>query len=483
MSKFSRQYYLIFVALLEILHFFTFAAAQDIDATVEISEKEMPIAKVKGRFAAEKRTLLFLRSFAGFNNLGQRITGLKLTNSSGQNVTYQSAIPGQYVADAPFKEWSYLIDLHPRKELASAAHVSWISGAHGLLMFRDILPLDVDRSNTSGKIRLVLPTDWRRHENWQDRTIVTNDLSSEVAAIGKDIRLGSVKIGDTAINICTDGEWLFTDGEVTNFARQIYTQLSENVFHEPAANDANINIFRFPQITSPGQWQAETRGKYLTIVSSDMPFKAQSLQRLHEQLRHEMFHLWLPNGVSLRGDYAWFYEGFALYSALKVGLATNQIRFEDYLDTLSRANEIDSRHTKRMSLIDASKDRWNGFETYMYARGMVIAFLLDLVMLDSSRTKLSVNDIVRNIYAKHKFPAQAVDANEAILAELRSNRILEPLVDKYVLGSDVFGWNSIISNAGLEDAGGLKVLPKLSGRQKDVLDALGYNNWRRLSSK
>jgi predicted metalloprotease with PDZ domain len=350
-------------------------------------------------------------------------------------------------------------------------------------MFGDILPLGGDRSNTSGKIKLVLPTNWRRPENWRDRTIVTNDLSGEVAAIGKDIRFDSVKIGDTAINICTHGEWHFTDYEVTNFARQIYAELSENVFREPSAKDANVNIFRFPQTTSPGQWQAETRGKYLTIVSSDMPFKTQSLQRLHEQLRHEMFHLWLPNGVSLRGDYAWFYEGFALYSALKVGLATNQIRFEDYLDTLSRAKEIDSRHTKRLSLIEASKERFNGFETFMYARGMVTAFIFDLVMLDSSRTKLSVNDLVGNVYAKHKFPALAVDANEAILAELRSNRILEPLVNKYVLGSDAFDWKTIISNAGLEDTGRLTVSPKLSRRQKDALDALGYNNWRRLSSK
>jgi len=30
---------------------------------------------------------------------------------------------------------------------------------------------------------------------------------------------------------------------------------------------------------------------------------------------------------------------------------------------------------------------------------------------------------------------------------------------------------------------GLAVLPKLSGKQKDLLDALGYNNWRKLSPK
>jgi predicted metalloprotease with PDZ domain len=391
-------------------------------------------------------------------------------------------VPGQYLADLPFSDWSFSVDLHPRKELASAAHVSWINDDHGILMFGDILPLSSDLAKLSGKIRLDLPAGWRQLEG-QDSTILTDDLANEVAAIGKDVRLRTFRIGGTTINICIQGEWLFSDDEIANFARQIYGELVTDLFRIQASKEVFVNLFRFPQTITPGQWQAETRGRTVTIVSSDMPFKTQSLQRLHEQLRHEMFHLWLPNGVSFRGDYAWFYEGFALYSALKVGLATNQIRFEDFLDTLYRAKEIDSRHTKRMSLIEASKERFNGFETYMYARGMVIAFLFDLSMLDTSRTKLSVNDIVKNIYLKHKFPALPRDANETILAELRSNQRLEPLVNRYVLGSDVFDWKAIISIAGLQESGGLKVEPKLSSRQKDVLNALGYNNWRRLPSK
>jgi hypothetical protein len=337
MSKFSRQYYLIFVAIFEILHFFTFAGAQDIEAKVRIAEKAPSVVQITGRFAKEQRNLLFMRSHAGLNGLGERISNLELKGRDGETVAFQSAVPGQYLADAPFSEWSYSIDLRPRKEMASAAHLSWVFDNHGLLMFSDILPISSDSANVSGRIRLDLPRDWRQLGDLGDATILTNDVSNEVAAIGKDIRFLMAHAGDTAINICIQGEWLFSSDEITNVAQQIYRELSANIFREPAAKVVFINLFRFPQTSSPGQWRAETRGRYVTIVSSDMPFKTQSLQRLHEQLRHEMFHLWLPNGANLRGDYAWFYEGFALYSALKVGLSTNQIRFEDFLDTLSRA--------------------------------------------------------------------------------------------------------------------------------------------------
>ena len=173
---------------------------------------------------------------------------------------------------------------------------------------------------------------------------------------------------------------------------------------------------KFPSRCSVGTWEADTRGSTITIVSSDMPFKTQSLQRLHEQLRHEIFHLWIPNGVNLSGNYDWFYEGFALYQSLKVGVAVNRIRFEDMLDTLSRAYNIDSMQSQKLSLIDASKNRWNGSNTQVYARGMLVAFLCDLALLEKSKGKLSTDDLLRDLYEAHRPTAPRQDGNAAVLA-------------------------------------------------------------------
>jgi hypothetical protein len=476
-----RPYYLIFAAFLQILHFFTNAAAQAVDVLIEIRPENPQVARVTGRLAnAEKvRDLSFVRSIAGIQGLGERISDLKLIDARNIVINYKSPVPGEYVSDSAFASWSYSVDLSARKEAAAAAHVSWISGGRGMLMFNDILPLFGAGQPVTGKVQITLPKGWRVSENLGD-IITSDDLHNEVAAIGTDLRTLSVNTEETAISLNIDDSWLFTGEEAVEFVRAIHTKTSE-IFGGPAAKAININILRFPQNMANGQWQAETRGRSVTIISSDMPFRTQSLQRLHEQLRHEIFHLWIPNRVNLSGKYDWFYEGFALYSSLKLAVAENRIRFEDFLDTLSRAYAIDTRQTQRLSLIHASNSRWAGNETYLYARGMFVAFLCDLAVLSTSKTKRSINDLVREVYTKHKFPAPRGEGTDAILKLMRSRLELLPVVEKYVESAGKFELLNELATAGLELSNGLRVTSKLNRKQKDILDALGYNNWRRLS--
>ena len=474
-----RPSYLIFAIAVQTLHFFTNAAGQDIEARIQISVKA-PSVYVRGRFVnGERRNLSFLRSYAGFGGLGERIGHVALQNANGESVAFQSAVPGEYVSDAPFTRWSYSVDLSPRKEQNAAAHVSWISKDAGILMLGDLLPL-VDRIPISAK--LVVFDDWDQSQGEVAGVIVTKDAYSTVIPRGKDLKFRKVHSGDTPITTRYFGQWLFTEDELAEFSQKIYVQHRLN-FTSDVTDEVFVNMLKFPEQINPGQWQAETRGRNVTIISSDMPFRSQSLQRLHEQLRHEMFHLWIPNGVNLSGNYDWFYEGFALYASLKMAVAMNQIRFVDFLDTLTRAQAIDARQTNRLSLIDASNKRWAGADTYIYARGMVTAFLCDVLFLHHSKGKRSVNDIFREFYAKHKYPNSRTDGNMAALALLESNKELIPVIDRYIKGPDKIAWEAELLLAGLEAKNGLTVASKLSGKQKDLLDALGYNNWRKLSKQ
>ena len=209
----------------------------------------------------------------------------------------------------------------------------------------------------------------------------------------------------------------------------------------------------------------------MTIASSDMPFKTQSLQRLHEQLRHEIFHLWFPNAVDLRGDYAWFYEGSALYQSLKLGVAVKRIRFADMLDTLSRAYTIDAnakprRPIDRMAAADA---------TVLYARGMVIAFLADVAAMRGSGGDKDLGDVLRELFARHKSPAAGIEAMDAVKAVVN-----EELIRRHVTGAEPIDWSRELAAAGLEVGTNgrnfeLQVAAKPSGRQKAILKRLGYN--------
>jgi predicted metalloprotease with PDZ domain len=114
---------------------------------------------------------------------------------------------------------------------------------------------------------------------------------------------------------------------------------------------------------------------------------------------------------------------------------------------------------------------------------MVTAFLCDVLLLHNSKGKRSVNDIFREFYAKHKHPNPRTDGHKAAVALLQQNTELTPVIHRYVNGPDKFAWEPELSLAGLELKNGLTVMPRLSGKQKDLLDALGYNNWRKLSKQ
>lgn len=473
----SRTFCLAFFTSLLILQFFTNCSGQQVEAKIEVRADEPSIVHVSGRFLnpGSVRNLSFIRSFAGFSDLGERIHELKLVSAANTEVRYQTAVPGEYVADAEFTGWSYTFDLSPRKEQAAAAQISWIANGRGLLMLGDVLPLNDVGKKLAGKVVIALPVDWRQLENRVDGILESVDLRSEVVTVGNDVRYRMVHVGGTAISICISGQWHFTSDDATSFAQGIYGELAKSFGGRPS-DRVFINLFNYPDHTSPGQWHADTRGRNVTIMSSDMPFKTQSLQRLHEQLRHELFHLWIPNGVNLTGNYDWFYEGFALYMSLKLAVELKRIRFEDMLDTLSRAHAIDKRQANRLSLIEASKKRWNGLETYIYARGMLTAFLCDLMLLNDSNGKRSVTEVVREVYARHKVPAKPLDGNDAVLKILGSRPELETVVEKYIKGNGPIEWQSELSLGGLESNNGLVVASKLSGKQKDVLKGLGYNN-------
>ena len=468
---------------------------QDVEATIEI-DFTTPVVKVSGRHLGSgqktsRRNLGFLRSVAGVNDIANRVSDVRLLNASGQAVESRKLADGEYISDTDFTAWSYKVDLTPLKDRNAAAHTSWFANGTGILMLADLLPQSGGRD---ASVRITFQTP-RRFDVRPDPvysvekrigdSYEVTDPDNAIFYIGNGWENGHSLADPFAGSVLVSGGFNFAPIEATAMAKEIEAAYAR-LFGSRSSGAISIAIAKFPVTTPPGHWQAETRGNNVTIISSDMNFKTQSLQRLHEQLRHEMFHLWIPNGINLTGNYDWFYEGFALYQSLKLAVALNRIRFEDFLDTLSRAHRIDSIQTRRVSLVEASRSRFNGSATDVYARGMLVAFLSDLNMLQASNGKSSIDTLLKDLFTKHRKPAAPADANATVVALLTSNVGGEAVVKKYVVGAERIEWDNDLSGAGIEDgdpgAGtALRVKAKLTGRQKTVLDKLGYNNWRKLS--
>ena len=205
---------------------------------------------------------------------------------------------------------------------------------------------------------------------------------------------------------------------------------------------------------------------------------------MQEQLRHELFHLWMPNNLALSGEYSWFYEGFAQYTALKLGVGLNQISFADFLNTLEQSYNLGNRRRQPISLLAASKNRWLGENSSVYAKGLAVAFLFDVALLRQTGGKRDLISVLRQIYEKHKKPNKTEDGKAAILRFFDGYDALSPIIEDYVKGLEKLNFERYLQQTGIEilPVGTnikLKVKDGLSKREKDFLDKLGYNNWRK----
>jgi predicted metalloprotease with PDZ domain len=113
---------------------------------------------------------------------------------------------------------------------------------------------------------------------------------------------------------------------------------------------------------------------------------------------------------------------------------------------------------------------------------MIAAFLCDAALLRASKGKRALPAVFREIYQKHQAPnaAPTAEGNEAILRILKSYPELRPTVQNYIEGTAKPEWADVLQAFGIESTENdritkLKVIPKPSGQQKDLLEKLGYN--------
>jgi len=462
--------------------------AQDVEIKI-IVESGSTILKVEGEFRQRKfennKYWRFVDSYADVKHIAARVKDLRLFDSFGSSVKFRKLANNEYVAVGSVRKFSYKIDAGVLADINSTAHVSWLSESVGLLMLNDLLPVSVSVKRKV-KIRFLLPTGWRistRERKLDSITFSVGDMGNAIFLVGKDWREETIRVGSTEMKVFVAGAHQFEDADAGKIARSILREYKRVLGGIPFAR-SRVFLVPFPRKVGFGRWRAETRGTNIAILSSPMAFKSQVIQRLHEQMRHEIFHLWIPKSLNLRGDYAWFYEGFAIYQALKTGVWLGQIRFEDFLGTIGQAYNLSNRSGRKFSLIDTSKRRWNGSNSAVYAKGLLVAFLVDISMLRKSRGKKDISSLFRAIYRKHNKKMPEREANESILNVLRKNGATKRIAEGYIEGSEKIDLSYALMSIGAENIGSLSVprlqiKVKLTRREKALLKKLGYNRWRK----
>lgn len=465
------------------------AAAQPLDVHIELEAGGAPRAKVEGTTMSGAVVWSFRKSYAGVNGLGERISKFTLADESGAPVGVRALAPGEYEAERPAVRFSYDIALDPPMSASHAAHVSWTNGAHGLLMLGDILPL----STRAARVAFVLPAGWSAatvHEKGAGGRYEVAEAALAVFAVGRGLRTRSARAGSLDLTLASAGEWAFDDGEVLKTSSELLKRYSETAGGAPPRR-ALLALMPLPRPAPANHWGAETRGSTVSIVSGRVPSRAAALAQLDTALSHELFHLWVPNGLALDGEYEWFYEGFTNYQALREGVRGGRLSFRDYLAAIGRANDAykRARGARELSLVEAARSRWTTDPSLVYHKGMLVAFLYDMRLSLETRGKRSLADVYRELWRRHGAGAGArADGSRAVVDALKSMPGMSEFTERLVESAARIELASELSAFGLRvEPGGvstrLGVVEGLNREQRDLLREFGYNEKQEIEAR
>jgi len=439
---------------------------------------------------------------------------VQLFDAEGAEVQTRRIAPGQFEAAKPASRFRYEVNLNPPVRASDSAFVSWLNSDRGLLMLADLLPNTSAKSSQSAvtrdkgtrdddigqaTVRLSLPEGWTVYSNGSESgqsDFRIQNVGRAVFAVGKHLRVLRTTISKTALNLVMDGEWAFTDSDAQEMAARVLKSHLE-VFGAGPANQATLILFPFPQNLAADRWSAETRGSTVTLLMGKFPSKTAALAQLSVPLTHELFHLWVPNGLALDGEYDWFYEGFTVYQAARTAVRLELLTFQEFLNAIARAFDAyaSGADRDRWSLIEASQRRWTAGSALVYQKSMLVAFLFDLKLRTQSRGKRSLDDVYREVFRRHRLVepssvpitgdvGRTADGNQAVVTVMEGTPGMQEFAESLVRHAATIDLPSELATFGLRvERLGLRTRisasETLTRRQRDLLRELGYNDYAR----
>lgn len=432
--------------------------------------------KVEAETLSPARSWSFRNAYASALGIAERVEEFRAFGDSGQDARARKSATGEYQSDVDATRLSYTVNLS-RVGPTDIPHVSWLAEDRGLLMLADLVPLGLG----SLSLEFELPAGWTVESS------ITPDANARyevllpdraVFLVGRSLRKASKSVSGMMLETVFSGTWQFKDDEALKSA----TTVMEKYFALTGFRLPGKSVIMFaPTPVSLGNsiWKAETRGSTVVVLMDPAARVERWLGQVRVLLTHEMLHLWVPNALKLEGDYDWFFEGFTLYTALRTALELKIIDFKGYLTTLAGVYDAYISHPDTRSLVDESERRWSSEGTQVYVKGMLVAFLYDLMVRKDSGGRTTLANYYRELFSGGV--TDGADGNEAIIRLLASSPAGNEFTKSYIETNKEIKLGQLLPAYGLQlDASGkssqLRVSSGLSEDQKQLLRSLGYRN-------
>ncbi len=423
----------------------------------------------------------FRNAYAGVLDLGDRIERFDAPGKNGEMMPVRRIAAGEFRSENKVKTFNYTVRLPPPSRASDMSHVSWLAGESGFLMLADLLPQAEGASPKQGVLlQFELPPEWSIASsllpNEKNEYLVMEPDKSMFFA-SRSLRKTVKTVDAMDIQLLASGEWAFADADVLKAATAVvkkYFELTGFRLRETSV----VMLAPLPASAGNDQWRAETRGATVMLLLNPRVSRKNWIAQLAVIFTHEIFHLWVPNSLSLEGDYDWFFEGFTLYEALLTALDLKLITFQGFLDTIARVYDSYLSYPDSLSLIEASEQRWTSSVPLVYDKGMLVAFMYDLTARQESNSKNSLADRYRLLFNLH---AERANSNQVIINLLRTSPATNDFPKAYIESRAGIKLEHFLPAFGLAvDARGqgthLIVSTQLSKEQHKLLRSLGYRH-------
>lgn len=415
----------------------------------------------------------FRNAYAGVLGIAERVDEFHAFGSTGEDLSAKKITTGIFRSQLGATSITYVVKLPP-PTAADVSHVSWLVGDSGLLMLADLMP----ESLPGVMLEFSLPSEWTcltaAPMDYQQR-YYAKQPEKAVFLIGRSLRM-QAELGKASLLRCfIGGDWPFKDDVILSAAMKVmqaYTALTHFAPLEPPV----VMLVPLPVATGSVKWRAETRGSTTVLLMDPQADIKNWKGQLGIIFTHELLHLWVPNSLRLEGDYDWFFEGFTLYTALVTALDLKFIDFDEYLRTLARVYDSYLSRPDDLSLIDASERRWTSGNSVVYDKGMLVAFLYDLLITRESGGRSRLANLYRELFREAPEPA---NGNDAIISLLSSSPAAADLAKTYIQSSKELELEPALASYGLRlDTTGKSSTFRLNNElrpdQKQLLKSLGY---------
>jgi len=438
---------------------------------VTISVNDPGQIKVDAELSRPINSWSFRNAYAGVLGIAERIEDFRAVDAD-----VRKAAVGEYRSERESSRISYTVKL-PKPTLADVSHVTWLTDDRGVLMLADLLPIEVHSLSAT----FVLPESWTVESSFSrdaNGRYEVAEPEKAVLCIGRALRKSSTNVQGMPLDIVLSGNWPFKERDVSDRATRVmekYLALTGFRLREKST----IVIAPLPITDPKTTWKAETRGSTLVLLMNpNAGFKFWKSQ-LTVIFTHEVLHLWVPNSLKLEGDYDWFFEGFTLYTALRTAIELGVIDFKEYLATLGRVYDQYRAQPDTLSLIAESERRWASTGSPVYLKGMLVAFLYDLMIRKESAGQRTLADSYRDLFNGQL--TDSADGNEAIIGVLGSTPVSRSFLKTYVESSTEVDLNKVLPAYGMSvlftgKGSQLRVAGELSQDQKQLLRSLGYQD-------